>query len=332
MHPGFIKLVLAGDRVVLEMSTIQEVIAQAENALDRFELDECLRLCEQALQLEETSVDALQLYASVHIELGQVETAREVLLKAISISPNTGFEKYLAVAQLSVSQESLGFYSEASRILSEVIIHTADAEELKHLNRQRSGIFCSAAELYLTDLCFEDDAESRCEKLVNDAIQADPSNPEAYRIQADLRLGQERKGDAKASIAQCLSLWKDLSFDDLQYPLYDQRMAMAKVALEVDLFEEAATVLEGLLEEDDSVIDTWYLLGIAQLSLKDTEGVIEALVSALALMVRVPHEDIDEEQKDSIFKVLQEIGVDGPRIWGDLEEEVQSMQVPTEQQ
>lgn len=316
---------------VWEMSTVQELLVQAENALDRFELEECLRLCEQAIQLDAGSVDALQLYASVLIEMGQVEPAREVLLKAIAISPNTGFEKYLAVAQLSISQESLGFYSEAARILNEEAAQTTDAEELKQLKRQRSGIFCSAAELYLTDLCFEDNAESQCEQLVNEAIQADSTNPEAYRIQADLRLGQERKEDAKASIIHCLSLWKDLSFDDLQFPLYDQRIAMAKVALEVDLFEESTTILEGLLEEDDSVIDTWYLLGISQLSLKDVEGVIEALVSALALMVRLPQEDVDEEQKESIFKVLQEIGVDGPRIWADLEEEVKSMQAPTDE-
>lgn len=312
------------------MSTVQELIDQAENALDRFELEDSLRLCEQALQADECSLDALQLYASVLIELGQVEPAKEVLLKAITISPNTGFEKYLAVAQLSVSQESLAYYSEAARILNDTVGQTSDVEELKQLKRQRSGIFCSAAELYLTDLCFEENAESQCEQLVNEAIQADPSNPEAYRIQADLRLGQERKEDAKASIVHCLSLWKDVSFDDLLFPLYEQRIAMAKVALEVDLFEESTEILEGLLEEDDSVIDTWYLLGIAQLSLKDVEGVIEALVSALALMVRLPHEDVDEEQKESIFKVLQEIGVDGPRIWVDLEEEVKSMQAPTE--
>lgn len=302
-----------------------DLLKQAEDHLDRFELEECLVLCQQAVSQDEACVDALQLYASVLIELGQIETAREALLRAVTASPNAGYEKYLALAQLSTANDSLGYYSEAARILKGLLPSVTDTEVLKTMHRQLSNIFASAAELYLTDLCFEEGAESRCEALVAESIAADASNPEGLRLQADLRLSQDRKEDAKASMLACLALWKDLSFDDLQYPLYEQRLAMSKVLLEVELFEEATEVLEGLLEEDDSVIDSWYLLGIAQVSLKDAEGAIEALVSVLALMVRLPVNDLDQEQKESVYGLLKEIGVDAPKIWADLEEEIRTM-------
>lgn len=305
--------------------TTADLLKQAEDHLDRFELDECLALCQKAISQDEACVDALQLYASVLIELGQIDPAREALLKAVSASPNAGYEKFLALAQLSISTESLGYYSEAARILKEHLTSITDVEYLKTMNRQLSNIFASAAELYLTDLCFEENAEAQCEALVAESIAADTSNPESLRLQADLRLSQDRKDDAKTSILTCLGLWKDLSFDDLQYPLYEQRLAMAKVLLELELCEEATEVLEGLLEEDDSVVDSWYLLGIAQVSLKDAEGAIEALVSVLALMVRLPAEDLDQEQKESVFGLLKEIGVDAPKIWADLEEEIRAM-------
>lgn len=314
-----------------KMPSVSDLLAEAEASLDRFDLEACYNQCKDILSQDPNHLDALQLNASVLIEMGQVAEARKVLQKAVALSPNAGFEKYLALAQLSDGNEALGYYSEAARILKVALpgLSSAGPEELAQIRRQYSNILCSAAELYLTDLCFEEGAEGQCEALVTESTQADGENPEGHRILADLRLVQEKKEEAKEAIVNCLELWKDQSVDDLLFPLYDQRIAMAKVLVEVDLFDEAVFVLGGLLEEDDGVIDTWYLLGIAQLSLKDTEGAIEAFVSVLALMVSMPAEEVDEEQKASVFKFLEEIGVDASKIWIDLEAELKEQKNAT---
>ncbi len=182
----------------------------------------------------------------------------------------------------------------------------------------------------MTDLCFEEDAEVQCESLIKEAVACDSGNPEIYRVEADLRLVQDRKEDAKADMQKCLSLWTSLDVEDMFYPLYEQRIAMAKVLLELEMHEEAANVLEGLLEEDEDVIDTWYLMGLASFSLDDKDTAVEAFVSALALMARLPVEERDEEQRDSIFEFCQKIGIDGPRIFADLEEQVKSMMASSE--
>lgn len=313
------------------MPTVIDLLKQAEDHLDRFELEECYKICQQAVELEPSSCDALQMLASVMIEVGHVDQAMEVLQRAVTISPDEGFEKYLALAQLADGGNAFKYYSEAARLLKSVLASTTDSELVSQLKRQHSNIFCSAAELFLTDLCFEESAEAECESLVSQAIEADPSNPESFRIRSDLRLAQEKPKEAKESILACLALWKDLSFDDLLYPLYDQRIAMAKVLIELGLFEEATTICESLLEEDDTVLDTWYLLGVAQVSLGDDESALEALVSTLALMIRLPADDVDLEQKESIFKFLGDMGVDAGKIWADLDAEVQAMQAASAQ-
>lgn len=191
--------------------------------------------------------------------------------------------------------------------------------QIKELTKQLSDIHCSAAELYMTDLCFEDGAEVACETLLNQARAVDSGNPEVFRVMADLRLTQSRGEEAKEAISHCLDLIGGMEVDSLDYPSYEQRSAVVRVLVELSLFAEATVVLEGLLAEDEKIVETWYLLGIAQKGLDDKEGAIEAFVSALALMFQEPE---DPELKESIFGFLREIGVDGPKIWADLEQQI----------
>lgn len=49
------------------------------------------------------------------------------------------------------------------------------------LVRQVSTAYCSVAELFMTDLCDEEEAEEECRRSITKAIEADPTNPEAYQ-------------------------------------------------------------------------------------------------------------------------------------------------------
>lgn len=298
--------------------SVADLLAQAQDHSDRLDFDECRRLCELALQADGTSLDALLMYASCQIEQGRMEEAKGLLLRAVALAPDSGYEKYLALAQLSAEKTALSYYSNAARIMKEGL-PAAREEERPELLRQLSNIYCAAAELFLTDLCFDEQAEQECGALVGQAIGVDAGNPEAFRVQADFRLSQENKEGAMESITRALDLLKAMSFDDALYPLYDQRLALAKLLVEVEQYESASDILEALLEEDEDVIDTWYLFGISQASLGDAESAVEAFVGVLALMLRVDGADLDTEQRDSVYEYLKGMGVDGPRVWADLE-------------
>lgn len=43
--------------------------------------------------------------------------------------------------------------------------------------------------------------------------------------------------------------------------LYTTRISTAQMLIELEMWEEGSKVLDGLTEEDDEVVNTWYLLG-----------------------------------------------------------------------
>ena len=55
--------------------------------------------------------------------------------------------------------------------------------------------FCGIAELYMTDLCFESNAESLCEEAVNNALQFN-RNVDVLQTLASLRISQCKKSEA----------------------------------------------------------------------------------------------------------------------------------------
>ncbi|XP_076372255.1 uncharacterized protein LOC143257448 [Tachypleus tridentatus] len=92
---------------------------------------------------------------------------------------------------------------------------------------------------------------------------------------ANFLLVKEEIEEAKAKMQESLSLWlpkyqlvregglDPSEFDPVEVcPLsYDARINTSKLLIELELYDEAAEVLEGLVEEEDEVVDTWYLLG-----------------------------------------------------------------------
>ena len=52
------------------------------------------------------------------------------------------------------------------------------------LNHEVSNAFCAVAELWMTDLCDETEAESECASSIAKAVEADNSNPEAWQTKA----------------------------------------------------------------------------------------------------------------------------------------------------
>ncbi|KAG5462052.1 MAG: hypothetical protein BJ554DRAFT_5664 [Olpidium bornovanus] len=109
----------------------------------------------------------------------------------------------------------------------------------------------------------EPDAASRCESYLLQAAAVDASNPEVYQTLASVRLSQERHADARAAVAQSIQIWKDLEkgANDPAIPSYESRINLVKILLELSQCREALFVLGRLQEEDEKVVDLWYLFG-----------------------------------------------------------------------
>lgn len=91
--------------------------------------------------------------------------ASKVLTRSILLEPEEGPDKYLYMAQLHEGREALGHYEKGLELLQKKLADGADRtkEEEVALRQRVCMAYCSIGELFLTDLCFDEDAETRCQ-------------------------------------------------------------------------------------------------------------------------------------------------------------------------
>jgi tetratricopeptide (TPR) repeat protein len=230
---------------------------------------------------------ALTLLGAISVELGDIEQARTYFLQAVETDPEGlqpdnvggGAEKFLWLAQLSEEggKDSVGWFERGAGALRGGI---ARAEEAKQVDvadekkRKLAETLCAVAEVYMTDLSWEEDAENRCETLVAEAGLVAPDHADTWQTVANVRISQERTDEARAALERSMDVWRDLAPEDIRVPAFPTRVQLARLLMEVELEERAIEVVERLIGEDDEAVQVWYLGGYAYytLGLKMKEG------------------------------------------------------------
>lgn len=264
----------------------QILVKAAEFQLQEGNVQDAATLAEKALRGASPGSDdalcALNFLGQISLELGDFETARAYLLRAVAIdedgakdeSIGGGPEKFLTLAQLSEDggKDSVGWFEKGAAALRQQIqaIENTNAKVkpsgeqvtvLDELRKKLAMTLCSVAEVYMTDLSWEEDAEQRCESLTTEATMVAPDFAETWQTLANVRISQTRFDDAKAALNRSLELWKDLPPEHPSVPDFPSRVALSRLLMEVEMEQEAIEVLERLVGEDDQSVEVWYLGG-----------------------------------------------------------------------
>ncbi|CAF0940492.1 unnamed protein product [Brachionus calyciflorus] len=271
--------------------SVEELLDHAEDFLDQYELEKAFQYAKKALDLDPKNPHALDTMASIQMEMGNVESAKSIYEKLVELSPNEGFSKYMCLAQLSTGIEAVNFYKKGV----DLMLAEFNKQQLEDQNKPStskksqeedeeeddsgrvtkldiSTAYCSISELYLTDLCMEDDAENLCKFYLDKSLEFDDKNPETLQLLASYWLSKDDLDQAKKFILDSLENWLPKYLEACEGgPLvdpsqvislsYDSRINTARILTEVEEYEKALTVLEQLVEEDDEVIYVWYMLG-----------------------------------------------------------------------
>ena len=179
---------------VVEKETIAELCDGAQDCLDRYEYDPAQKFIYRALEIDPDSARALELCANMLIEAGDIENAKHCLGRAITVLPDRGHSKYLSMAQLFLGREALNLYTKGIQVLLVVEAPSEEASSSSRSSRclELSTAYCAVAELYMTDLCDEAEAETECEKAIQLGVEADPNNPEALQTKARFLVVKEK--------------------------------------------------------------------------------------------------------------------------------------------
>ena len=169
-------------------------------------------------------------------------------------------------------------------------------------------------------LCrWEDDAETRCEALITEALSVAPDQPDCLQTLASVRISQTRIDDARAALSRSLELWQDLPPEDPKIPDFPSRISLSRLLMEVQMEVEALQVLERLILEDDESVEAWYLGGwcLYLLAEKEKEESSEEkrqesmvasrgwLKQSLKLYQKLEYED--ERLRDHALELVQEL-------------------------
>ena len=339
----------------LEAERRQPKSAQKDEDID---IDELLSLVAQGLP---TLPTALVLNAEILVALGNIEDARRRFIRATEIDKNGALisaEPWLWLAQLCEAggRESTRYFEQACEVLRNEIDILEDsfnemdngtdgeADTKKVLDEKKAKLadaLCAMAEVYMTDLSWEADAEIKCETLVTEAVAVCPDYLSAGVLQtlASVRISQDRSEDAKTALKRSLAIWhkdsrpttpeygakEDEELEDGRRPDFATRVSLCRLLMEVQLEYLAMTVLEGLIREDDQSVESWYLGGwcqvlisqkpetTAEANTKSLETARNWLESCLRLYRMLDYED--ERLKDHAHELVdglkKELGVEG---------------------
>lgn len=279
----------------------KQLLAEATAQLEQGDAPGAVTLAKQALDVALDSDDARacaahNLLGEINVELGDIDTARQHFIEAAKLDSDGalaedlggGAEKFNWLAQLSEDggADSVAWFEKAAACLRAQIqllteataeaktkgsAHGAVEDELETKTQEKklklAETLCAVAEVYMTDLSWEADAEARCETLVTEATMLAPELPDAWQTVANVRVSQSRRDDAVAALERSLALWSDLDPEDPRVPPFPSRVALARLLMECELEERAVDVCERLVLEDDSSVEAWYLGGFAQYTL-----------------------------------------------------------------
>lgn len=265
--------------------TPESLLARATALLQTSQPDEALNYARHVLELSQSSspntsatLPALTLIAEIYIDLGDIEAARDFFLQAVEVDPEGlvpegaggGAEKFLWLAQLCEEggAKSVEWFERGIAILRAQIGELEGKSNLGKvalLEEKRTKLadaLCGIVEVYMTDLSWEADAESRCESLITEAVLVGKNNPQPLQTLASIRISQLRLEDAKTALTRSIDLWRDLPPEDPAVPAFPTRISLARLLLETEMDEEASEVLERLVTEDDQSVEAWYLGGL----------------------------------------------------------------------
>lgn len=289
--------------------TAEDLLNKVDEYLDTFEYELALKFCEKAIALEPGSLKVIETSACVYAETGDAEASKKYFSKAVELNPDKGHEKYMYLGQMSAGEEAKKWYLKGIEIMKKELEEGESEEEVGASSLMSRGpasktdvsnAFCALAEIYMTDCCFEEDAEKQCETYCKEALEMDPKNVDAYIVNANLLMTLERKEEAKDLLKQCFEILKiqapkadevlesenegmendtmEVKADDCNVengagsnlngasgnevlPPYPSRVTLAKLLTETGEHEKADIILNTLIGDDDEDIEVWYMYG-----------------------------------------------------------------------
>lgn len=278
----------------MEVEDAPTVLEQAQECMNSLpeDVDGAIKNFTRALQLYPNNADVVEAFGEFLCLQGCVNEAREFLNKAILLRPAQCPAKYFYLGQMTSGREALSYFQDGLSI-----------EDPDGKVPARISAFCSIAELFMTDLCDEEDAQQNVEKALTEALQLD-----ADSVEANTSAAMYRKVIGELDVAKdhCKKAAQALSATELDEQCSSEiRASLCKVMIDLSMTEEVQPLLQNLLDEDEEDVNALYMVCCTHLADQDIDAVEECFERAVEICKRCP------ETQECWGEILQKFH-DGP--------------------
>jgi tetratricopeptide (TPR) repeat protein len=250
---------------------LTELLAETRKLILTAQFKEALKLLKKYSEFIDTP-EVFQVSGEIYLELGKVDKAFDKFSRALELDPEgeKGAEKFLYLGQIIGGTKGIELIDRGILVLSK------DASNTKKLNQ---SIFAQI-EIWMTDLCMLPEAEAKCNELIEQSLRLDDQNPESWSLLANIRISQQRDDDAIEAIEKSWSLFKekketlehDSGFNNEYLELVQPLITLAKIALELGLYEQSMEILTNIHDIDEDNAECYYLEGFTNyLYIKKTQ-------------------------------------------------------------
>ncbi|CAI5736290.1 unnamed protein product [Peronospora farinosa] len=292
--------------------SVAELVTKAEALVDQCQPELAVQFYEKALLQEPTKTSLLDSIGELSTELDNPERALSAFQQSVSLAPTQNPAKYFYLSQLVLGEQAEYYTKQGIMYLQEELQQHMDlmTPEALTIKKQICDALCSLGELYMTDLCDHEEAESRCEKYFHDAMTFDVGLPEPTQALANLRLVQQNKNAADELLEEtCRRLNENCTEESL--PSLEFRTATGKMLIEVERYEQACDVLEGVMQEDDENAELWFLVGTCYRAMDDLPNALEFFEKCQTMLNKLKKDLRDDfylqDQLESVVETIAEL-------------------------
>lgn len=163
----------------------------------------------RASEMDPTSAATMDLLAEVEMSVGEAERAQRCWMRGIEISEDPdsveNTERWLYIAQMQEGDAARTSYMQGIALLNKrlqvptttsvSVLDDGDSPDV--VRAKLCTAQCALADLYLTDLCFEDGAEEKCQAALDAAAEHNVAQShEPLQSMASLRFSQGKPDEA----------------------------------------------------------------------------------------------------------------------------------------
>ncbi|KIJ54713.1 hypothetical protein M422DRAFT_240793 [Sphaerobolus stellatus SS14] len=271
--------------------SIQSIYEKAQELVVQCNYDLAHKFLLRVLEQDANHTAARELLGEVQLEMGELDAAKqtfESLLPGSAFPPSIpSSNAHLNLAQLSDEpKEALQHYQCAvdtllGQLKGREKAVGEDTEQEAEIRAKAVSAIVAMIEIWMSDLCFEPEAEQTCETLADLALKTDPTSSEALQTLASIRMSQKRSDEAQQCAERAWESWKDLDPESPKLPPLPARLSLSRLFLELAMYGNALTIIAGIIALDDEEVEAWYLEGwcfyLMAEQVKETNQPIEGL-------------------------------------------------------